>query len=57
MVLQHFKATVGQRMVLWGAILGPLLGAYTINEVLRSERLDHIASELSTSGRALVRLE
>ncbi|WP_291549785.1 methyl-accepting chemotaxis protein [Bosea sp. (in: a-proteobacteria)] len=57
MVLQHFKATVGQRMVLWGAILGALLGAYTINEVLRSERLDHIASELSTSGRALVRLE
>ena len=57
MVLQHFKATVGQRMAMWGIVLGVLLSAYLINEFMRSERMELISSELSTSGRALVRME
>ncbi len=57
MVLRHFKATVGQRMILWGAVLGTLLCCYITHEALHSERLEHIASELSAGGRALIRLE
>lgn len=57
MVLRHFKATVGQRMMLWGAVLGILIGCYAINEILRSGRMEKIASELSASSSALVRIE
>ena len=57
MVLRHFKATVGQRMMLWGAVLGALIACYMTNEVLRSGRMDKIAGELSTSSQALVRME
>lgn len=57
MVLRHFKATVGQRMLLWGAVLGVVIGLYMTNEVMRSERMDRMSDELSTSSRSLVRLE
>lgn len=57
MVLRHFKATVGQRMVLWGALLSALIGLYVTHEIVRSERMDRIAHELATSGKALVRME
>ncbi len=57
MVLRYFKATVGQRMALWGAVLGGLVCLYITNEMVASERMGRIAAELSASGDALVRME
>ncbi len=57
MVLRHFNATVGQRMALWGAVLGAVICIYVANEIAASARMERIAAELSASGEALVRME
>lgn len=57
MFLRHFKATVGQRMALWGAVLGGVVCIYIANEMAASERMARIAAELSASSDALVRME
>ena len=52
-----FKAPLGQRMVLWGTVLGVALSLYAGHEMFLSRKLERISAELAASSHALVRVE
>ncbi|WP_332684041.1 methyl-accepting chemotaxis protein [Bosea sp. (in: a-proteobacteria)] len=54
---KKFKATVGQRLALWGALLGALSCLYLSTEIVNALRLAQFSRELRTQAETSARLE